>query len=76
MKAPRGIQIFPLEPFLISSNGSAESRKMVKFKSLIVLVWFLFLTQLSYAADNPKIVRKWKLVSFEAEIHMRTIPRT
>lgn len=41
---------------------------MVKFKWLIVLVWFLILVQLSSAADNPKIVGIWKLVSFEAEI--------
>jgi len=41
---------------------------MAKFKWLIVLVWWLFLMQVSYAADNPKIIGIWKLVSFQAEI--------
>jgi hypothetical protein len=41
---------------------------MSKMRWLIALIWFLILVQFGYAADNPKIVGIWKLVSFEAEI--------
>jgi len=41
---------------------------MSKMRWLVALIWFLILVQFGYAADNPKIVGIWKLVSFEAEI--------
>jgi len=41
---------------------------MSRMRWLVALIWFLILVQFGYAADNPKIVGIWKLVSFEAEI--------
>jgi hypothetical protein len=43
-------------------------KNMVKFKWLIVLVWFLILVQPSFADDSAKVIGIWRLVAYEIEI--------